>query len=242
MKDLDILVIAAHPDDAELGAGGTIAKSIAQGKTVGILDLTRGELGTRGTPELRAAEAAAAAKILGVEFRVNASLPDGFLDNTKDQQMVIIPFIRKYRPRLILTNTVHDRHPDHAKASKLVSDSCFLSGLRAVPTFTAEGKTQQAWRPKAVYHFVQDFYIKPDFVVDITDTFEKKMEAIRAFSSQFYDGTAQAPEEVTPISTPQFFQFIEARAREYGRSIGVEFGEGYTTERAVGVEDLFDLQ
>ncbi len=242
MKELDILVIAAHPDDAELGAGGTMAKSIAQGKTVGILDLTRGELGTRGTPELRADEATAAAKILGVAFRVNASLPDGFLDNTKEQQMAIIPFIRKYRPRIVLTNTVHDRHPDHAKAAKLVSDACYLSGLRAIPTFTSEGKGQNSWRPKAIYHFVQDFYIKPDFVVDITDTFEKKMEAIRAFSSQFYNGTEQKPDEITPISTPQFVHFVEARAREYGRTIGVEFGEGFTVERVLGVADLFDLK
>jgi bacillithiol biosynthesis deacetylase BshB1 len=242
MKQLDILVISAHPDDAELGAGGTIAKSIAQGKKVGILDLTKGELGTRGTPELRALEAQNAANILGVEVRENVGLPDGFLENTKGHQLAIIPFIRKYRPRIVLSNAISDRHPDHAKGAKLTSDACFLSGLKSIETHDSDGQVQEAWRPEAIYHFVQDFYIKPDFVVDISSEFELKMKAVMAFSSQFYTGVAQDPKEVTPISTPQFVKFLEGRAREYGRVIGVEFGEGFTVERAPGVDDLFNLK
>jgi N-acetylglucosamine malate deacetylase 1 len=239
---LDILAIAAHPDDVELSAAGTLLAAIAQGKAVGILDLTKGELGTRGTPETRASEAAAAAKIMGISVRENVGLPDGFLANTREQQMDIIPYLRKYRPRIVLTNAIDDRHPDHGKASKLVSDACFLSGLRAIATIDPQGKEQQAWRPQAVYHFVQDRYLKPDFIVDISDFFEKKMEAVRAYSTQFFTGEDQKPDEVTPISTPEFLKGLEARALEYGRLIGVKYGEGFTTERPVGVEDIFALK
>lgn len=238
---LDILAIAAHPDDVELSAAGTMLSALAQGKKVGILDLTRGELGSRGTPETRAHEAAAAAKILGLSARENVSLPDGFLANTREQQMAIIPFIRKYRPRIVLTNAVDDRHPDHAKAAKLVSDACFLSGLRAITTHDDSGLVQAHWRPEAVYHFVQDRYLKPDFIVDISDFFEKKMDAVRAYTTQFYTGVEQNPNEVTPISTPEFMKGLEARALEYGRLIGVKYGEGFTTERPVGVKDLWNV-
>jgi len=236
---LDILVIAAHPDDAELGAGGSIAKSVKQGKKVGILDLTRGELGTRGTPEMRVKEAKSAANVLGVKVRENAELSDGFLENSKDFQLKIIPFIRQYMPDIVLANAIADRHPDHAKASKLISDSCFLSGLRAIDTHW-KGSLQKAWRPNAVYHFIQDYYIKPDFIVDITDTWEIKMKAVEAFSSQFYQGK-QDKGPVTPISTKGFIQNLESRAREYGRLIKTEFGEGFTVERPPGVEDILEL-
>ncbi len=237
---LDILVIAAHPDDAELGAGGTIINAMNAGKSVGILDLTRGELGTRGTPQMRAEEAEAAAKIMGVEVRDNVGLPDGFLENIRDYQMRILPFIREYQPDIVLANAENDRHPDHGKSSKLISDSCFLSGLSAIETKDENGRSQNAWRPKTVYHFVQDRYAKPDFVVDVSDSWAKKMEAIKAFKSQFHvDANSDGPQ--TPISTPDFIYFLEARAREYGRSIGVSFGEGFTTERPVGVKGVFDL-
>jgi len=236
---LDILVIAAHPDDAELGAGGSIAKAVKEGLKVGILDLTRGELGTRGTPETREEEAREAAEILGVEVRENAELPDGFLANTRDFQLKIVPFIRKYQPDTVLANAIQDRHPDHAKASKLISDACFLSGLRAIET-QWEGDAQESWRPNAVYHFVQDYYIKPDFIVDIADVWEIKMKAVKAFSSQFYQGKDdEGP--VTPISTKGFIQALEARAREYGRLIKSEFGEGFTVERPPGVQSFRDL-
>jgi bacillithiol biosynthesis deacetylase BshB1 len=236
---LDILVIAAHPDDAELGAGGSIAKAVNEGLKVGILDLTRGELGTRGTPETRENEASAAADILGVVVRENADLPDGFLANTKEFQLRILPFIRNYQPDIVLANAIRDRHPDHAKASKLISDACFLSGLKAIET-EWEGEKQESWRPNAVYHFVQDYYIKPDFIVDITETWETKMKAVKAFSSQFYQGKDDKG-PVTPISTKGFIQALEARAREYGRLIKSEFGEGFTVERPPGVKSFRNL-
>ncbi len=239
---LDILAIVAHPDDAELSCGGTLLAAAARGQTIGIVDLSRGELGTRGTPETRAQEAASASKILGLSVRENVGLPDGFLANTREQQMAIIPYIRKFRPRVVLTNAVSDRHPDHGKAATLVSDACFLSGLRAIGTRDELGSEQQAWRPQAVYHFVQDRYLQPDFIIDISDFFEKKMEAVRAYSSQFYTGEEQKPDEVTPISTPEFMKGLEARALEYGRLIGVKYGEGFNAERPVGVSDVMTLQ
>lgn len=237
---LDILAIAAHPDDVELGAGGSILKSVGSGKKVGILDLTRGELGTRGTPELRIKEAGEAANILGVEVRENVELPDGFLTNSKEFQLMIIPFIRKYKPSIVLANAIEDRHPDHGKGSKLISDSCFLSGLKAIETFDDKGESQLAWRPKAVYHFVQDYYIKPDFIIDITENWDQKMNAIKAFSSQFYQGSSDDGPK-TPISSPEFLHSLEARAREYGRLINSKFGEGFTCERVPGVENFDSL-
>jgi bacillithiol biosynthesis deacetylase BshB1 len=237
---LDILAIAAHPDDVELSASGSLIKSVAQGKKVGLLDLTRGELGTRGTPELRRQEAANAASIMGVAVRDIVGLPDGFLANAEDHQKAIIPFIRKYRPDIVLANAVRDRHPDHGMAAALVSKACFLSGLKAIETKDSEGRIQEAWRPRAIYHYIQDRYIKPDFVVDISQEWPKKVECIQAFGSQFFTGSA-SDEPTTPISTPEFMKFLESRAREMGRPIGAEFGEGFTVERVPGVTDLQSL-
>lgn len=237
---LDILVFGSHPDDAELGAGATIAKEVAGGKKVGIIDLTRGELGTRGSAKIREVEALNAAKILGVSVRVNLEFADGFFLNDKVHQMAVIRIIRKYRPEIVLCNAVEDRHIDHAKGSKLVSDACFLSGLAKIDTkFEGDDQWQDAWRPKTVYHYIQWKNLKPDFVVDVSDHIEKKIEAIRAFSSQFYDPLSKEPQ--TPISSKNFTDSVEYRARDLGRLIGVDYAEGFTIERLVGVNSLKDL-
>lgn len=236
---LDILAIAAHPDDIELGCAGTLLASVAQGRRIGIVDLTRGELGTRGTPEIRVAEAEAAAKILGAELRDNVGLPDGFFQNDKEHQLALIPYIRKYQPDIVLANAQEDRHPDHGKGANLIYDACFLSGLRQITTFDEFGNPQAAWRPKFIYHFTQDRYIKPDFVVDITPYWKKKEEAIRAFRSQFYDPSS--PEPNSYISSPEFLEFVEARSKEYGHYIGVKYGEGFTTRRIIGIDNIWSL-
>lgn len=235
---LDILAIGVHPDDVELACSGTVAKHVAMGKLVGILDLTRGELGTRGTPELRAQEAEQGAQILGVKVRENAGLRDGFFTLDEAHFLPVIQYIRLYRPDVILCNAIRDRHPDHGRAAKLVSEACFLSGLRKVET-RHNGVLQDVWRPKAIYHYIQDYWIEPQFVVDITDTMESKMQSIKAFSSQFFDPDSTEPQ--TPISRPDFLAFIEGRARQFGRIIGTTFGEGFTIERAAGVNDLTSL-
>ncbi len=235
---LDILAIAAHPDDVELCCAGTLLRQVGLGQKAGVVDLTRGELGTRGTPELRLQEAEAASKVLGLEVRDNLSLPDGFFQNDRAHQLPIIIKIRQYRPDVVLTNAIHDRHPDHGRASELVSQACFYAGLKKIET-ELDGQPQEAWRPRAVYHFIQDRHVHPDLIVDITDQFEQKMEAIRCFASQFYDPGSQEPE--TPLSTPEFLEFLEARAREFGRPIGVAYGEGFTTERPLGVDRLNGL-
>ncbi|KAA6441157.1 bacillithiol biosynthesis deacetylase BshB1 [Dyadobacter flavalbus] len=236
---LDILAITAHPDDVELCCAGTLLSQIALGKKVGIVDLTRGELGTRGTPEGRLQEAQNAAKILNVQVRDNVGLADGFFANNEAHQKAIIPFIRKYQPDIVITNAVDDRHPDHGRGGKLVSDSCFYSGLRMVKTFDEQGNEQEAWRPKQVFHTVQDRYVSPDFIVDITAFHEQKLEAIRAFKSQFHvpEYTGEG-EPQSYISTPEFLEFVIARAREMGHAIGATFGEGFTTARKLGVRDL----
>lgn len=237
---LDILVIAAHPDDAELGAGGTIINEVRKGRRVGILDLTKGELGTRGTAQTRKEEAAAATKLLGLAMRHNAGLPDGFLENSKSFQMKIIPFIRKYQPEIVLANAVYDRHPDHGKAAKLIADACFLSGLRKIETVDENNQEQKAWRPKSVYHFIQDRYMHPNFVIDVTDVWQQKIEAVKAYTTQF-NSAPDSKEPQTPISTPDFMIFLEARAREYGRLIGVTYGEGFTCETPMGAKSVFDF-
>tara|TARA_R110000868_G_scaffold145181_4_gene365282 strand:- start:67273 stop:67995 length:723 start_codon:yes stop_codon:yes gene_type:complete len=237
---LDILAFGAHPDDVELGAGATIAKEVANGKKVGIVDLTRGELGTRGSAEIRDKESAAAAKILGVAVRENLEFADGFFINDKEHQFVIIRMIRKYRPEIVLCNAIDDRHIDHGKGSSLVSDACFLSGLIKIDTkFDGDDNWQDAWRPKHVYHYIQWKNIKPDFVVDVSGYISKKTEAIMAYSSQFFDPKSNEPE--TPISSRNFTDSINYRSRDLGRLIGVEYGEGFTTERYVAVKNLGDL-
>mgnify|MGYP006265951709 CR=1 FL=1 len=235
---LDVLVCAAHPDDAELSCGGTILKLTAKGKKVGILDLTRGELGTRGTPEIRAREATAAAEILGISDRRNAGLPDGFFQNSEVEQKTLIPFFRYFRPEVILCNAPSDRHPDHGRAAVLVKEAAFLSGLRMIAT-TWEGQPQQAWRPKKVFHYIQDQYHHPSFVVDITSFYEKKVEAVKAFSSQFHNPASQEPE--TYISSPTFLRYIEARAIAMGHHIQATYGEGFIAHTPLAVHSPLSL-
>lgn len=237
---LDILVFGAHPDDAELGAGATIAKEISRGKKIGIVDLTRGELGTRGTAEIRNEEALQAAKILGVQVRENLEFADGFLVNDKEHQLAIIRIVRKYRPEIVLCNAIDDRHIDHAKASQLVSEACFLSGLIKIDTqFEGDDQWQKAWRPKNVYHYIQWKDLKPDFVVDVSGFINKKTEAIMAYGSQFYDPKSKEPQ--TPISSKNFTDSVAYRARDLGRLIGCEHAEGFTVERYVAVSSLDSL-
>jgi len=237
---LDILVLAAHPDDAELGCGGTIIKHTSRGDKVGIVDLTRGELGTRGTPETRASEAKESARLMGITVRENLGLSDGFFQNDPQSQRAVIRAIRKYQPRIVLANAINDRHVDHGKGAELAYDSCFLSGLAKIETVDDEGRKQSAWRPEAVYHYVQSQYINPDFVVDISAEWEGKMKAIKAFASQFFNPDSKEPE--TYISKPGFLKMLEARAVEYGHAIGVTYGEGFTVKRYIGVDDLFKLR
>ncbi len=235
---LDILAIGAHPDDVELSCSGTIAKEIANGKKVGIIDLTRGELGTRGTPEIRDQEAANAAKILGVSVRENLGFKDGFFVNDKAHQLEIIKMIRKYRPEIVLCNAITDRHIDHGKGSKLTSDACFLSGLRRIET-SINGVNQEAWRPKNVYHYIQWQPITPDFVVDISGFMDKKVESVLAYSSQFFDPNSNEPK--TPITSSNFLDSVTYRAADLGRLIGVDHAEGFTVERYVAVDSISDL-
>ncbi|NHF60241.1 bacillithiol biosynthesis deacetylase BshB1 [Flavobacteriaceae bacterium TP-CH-4] len=237
---LDILAFGAHPDDVELGAGATVAKEVANGKKVGIVDLTRGELGTRGSAGIRDQEAEASAKILGVAVRENLEFADGFFVNDKPHQLEIIKMVRKYRPEIVLCNAVNDRHIDHAKGSSLVSDACFLSGLVKIDTkFAGEEEWQEPWRPKQVYHYIQWKNLEPDFVVDVSDHIGKKREAILAYSSQFYDPKSDEPE--TPITSKNFIDSIIYRARDLGRLVGVEYAEGFTVERFVAVDSLDKL-
>jgi N-acetylglucosamine malate deacetylase 1 len=235
---LDILAFGAHPDDVELGCSGTILKEIALGKKVGIIDLTRGELGTRGSAEIRDQEANAAAKVLGVAVRENLNMRDGFFVNDEKHQLEIIKMIRKYQPEIVLCNAIDDRHIDHAKGSKLVSDACFLSGLMKIET-QLEGKSQSAWRPQLVYHYIQWKNITPDFVVDITGFTDKKIESILAYRSQFYDANSKEPE--SPITSKNFLESLNYRSRDLGRLVGVEHAEGFTVERYLAVNSLSNL-
>ena len=235
---LDILAIGSHPDDVELGCAATLAKEISLGKKVGILDLTRGELGTRGSAEIRDSEANAAASILGVSQRENLAFADGFFVNDKTHQLEVIKMIRKYQPDIVLCNAIDDRHIDHGKGSRLVSDSCFLSGLRRIET-EFEGKKQVHWRPKHIYHYIQWKNLEPDFVVDVSGFIDKKMEAVKAYSSQFYDPNSEEPS--SPISSKNFLDSIKYRAQDLGRLIGAEAAEGFNVERFVAVDRLDNL-
>ncbi|HYF68509.1 MAG TPA: bacillithiol biosynthesis deacetylase BshB1 [Ohtaekwangia sp.] len=236
---LDLLVLAAHPDDAELGCAGTIAKHISLGYKVGIVDLTQGDLGTRGTIESRAEEAADAAAILGVSVRENLKFRDGFFRNDEEHQLRVIRAIRKYQPEIVLANATHDRHSDHGRASALEYDACFLSGLVKIETVDEQGRKQLPWRPRSVYHYIQSVMIQPDFIVDVSDFWDLKMQAIKAFKSQFFDPSSAEPE--TYISKPGFLRMIESRAVEFGHAINVQYGEGYTHRQTPGIKDLFHL-
>jgi bacillithiol biosynthesis deacetylase BshB1 len=235
---LDILAIGAHPDDIELGCGATIAKEVSLGKKIGGLDLTRGELGTRGSAEIRDKEAKLSANILGLTVRENLAFADGFFINDKEHQLKLIKIIRKYQPDIILCNAIEDRHIDHSKGSKLVSDAAFLSGLRKIETFL-DGKQQTHWRPKHVYHYIQWNDIKPDFVIDVSGFIQTKLNAVKAYSSQFYNPDSKEP--ISPITSENFLESIAYRAKDLGRLIGVDYGEGFTTERYVAVENLDKL-
>ncbi|MEM8566991.1 MAG: bacillithiol biosynthesis deacetylase BshB1 [Bacteroidota bacterium] len=238
MTKLDLLAFAAHPDDTELSCAGTLALQIDKGYKVGVVDLTRGELGTRGTPEIRDEEARSSAEILGLSIRENLELEDGFFRNDKESQLIVAKAIRKYQPEIVLANAIKDRHPDHARGSQLVVASTFLAGLSRIE-LELDGKPLLPWRPRAVYHFIQSQFLQPDFIVDVSEYWDKKMEAIRAFKSQFYDPNNDEPE--TYISSPEFMKMIESRGQELGHSIGAKYGEGFTVERNMGVKNLFDL-
>jgi bacillithiol biosynthesis deacetylase BshB1 len=236
---LDILAFGAHPDDVELGCSATLAKEVSLGKKVGIIDLTRGELGTRGSVAIRNSEAAMAAEILGVQVRENLDMRDGFFVNDESHQLQVIEMIRKYQPEMVLCNAIADRHIDHGKGSQLVSDACFLSGLTKIETHH-NGQKQDAWRPKVVYHYIQWQTIEPDFVVDVSAFMDVKMKAVQAYASQFYDPNSTEP--VTPIASKNFLDSIEYRAMDLGRLVGVAFAEGFTVERYLTVNSLGDLK
>lgn len=231
---LDILAIAVHPDDVELACSGTLLAHIAKGDKVGICDLTEGELGTRGTPKLRLKEAESARKKMKAKVRINLGMKDGFFQHTPQNIKKIIKVLRQYQPTIVLANAITDRHPDHGRAAKLIADACYYSGLEKIKT------GQKKWRPQAVYHYIQDYNIKPDFVFDITDHIDQKMAVIKAFKSQFYD--PKNKKENTPISSAAFMEFVKAKARVYGRPAGFEYGEGYTVNRSIGIRDLYDLK
>jgi bacillithiol biosynthesis deacetylase BshB1 len=233
-----ILCITAHPDDAEISMAGTIVHHVGLGHAVGIIDLTAGELGTRGTPELRRSEGEAARKVLGAAFRYQLGLPDGFISDDRESLMKVVAAIRRHRPRVVLTNAVRDRHPDHGRAAQLVAKACFLSGLHRIET-SHKGEQQLAWRPATVLHAVQDRWVDPDLVFDITPYWERKMEALRCFRSQFHDPTSNEPE--SPIARADFLPFLEGRAREMGRLIMAAYGEGFTAARAPGIADATAL-
>ncbi len=235
---LDILVLAAHPDDAELCAAGTIAAHVNMGRKVGIVDLTRGELGTRGNADIRQKEAEAAAQAMGLSVRENLGFDDGFFKNDRDHQLEIIKVIRKFQPNIVLANAVADRHPDHGRASQLCKEAFFLSGLPKIET-NVDGENLEAWRPNRMYHYIQSSYLNPDFVVDITDYWDVKMKAIECFASQFYD--PQSDEPSTFISSQNFMKLVESRAIEFGVVIGKTYGEGFTVDRTMGVTDLGHL-
>lgn len=238
-KLLDILAFAAHPDDVELSCSGTLMKHIQAGMSVGIVDLTQGELGSRGTVETRYSEAADASKIMEISERVNLRMADGFFEINEKNKRLIVEQIRRFRPKIVLVNAVSDRHPDHGRGSQLVSEACFLAGLRRVET-SFDGQNQEAYRPEVVYHYIQDYHIQPDFVVDVTDFVDRKIEAIKAYKTQFYDPNSTEPQ--TPISGEDFFEFITSRMKEFGRTAGVKYAEGFTVERYPKVDLLTDLK
>jgi N-acetylglucosamine malate deacetylase 1 len=238
---LDILAIAVHPDDVELGCSGTLLMEKVHGKKTGVVDLTRGELGTRGTPELRGQEAAAAAAIMQLDVRENLGMADGFFRNDEEHQRLLIRAIRKYQPEIVLANALADRHPDHGRAGHLIADACFLSGLRKIGTVDEAGVAQESWRPKYIFHYIQDRYFEPSFVYDITPVFERKLESIRAYSSQFHSTAYNMDEPQTYISTPEFLNSLIGRQQMFGKMIGVAYAEGFVTEKTIGMKDFSAL-
>lgn len=238
---LDLLALGVHPDDVELACSGTVISHIAMGKKVGVVDFTRGELGTRGTAETRKAESEVAAKILGIHTRENLGMADGFFQNDREHQLKLITAIRKYQPEVVLANAIDDRHSDHGRAAKLTVDACFYAGLIKIETRDEQGNIQAPWRPKQIYHYIQDRHMNPDLIVDVTPFWEQRMEAIKAFKTQFFVPGNDDNEPTTPISTPDFMLFLEARAREFGRLIGVKYGEGFVSRTPIGTNNLFDL-
>jgi len=237
---LDILAFAAHPDDAELACSGTLIKHIKLGYKAGVVDLTRGELGTRGNAELRDSESKAASTVMGIHVRENLMMQDGFFKNDQEHQLRIIAMIRKYQPEVVFCNAISDRHIDHGRGAALQSDACFLSGLRKIETKDANGNNQLVWRPKVVYHYIQDHFIAPDIVFDITNEWQQKVDAIKCYKSQFFNPDSAEP--ITPIATKDFWEFLPSRAMDVGRIIGVRYGEGFTVARAIGVEDVLKLK
>ncbi|HEX6847518.1 MAG TPA: bacillithiol biosynthesis deacetylase BshB1 [Chitinophagaceae bacterium] len=238
---LDLLAIGVHPDDVELGCSGTIINEIKLGNKVGVLDLTQGELGSRGTIETRYQESAKAAMIMGVHVRENLKMRDGFFQNDEDHQRRLIVALRKFQPEVVITNSLNDRHPDHGRAGKLTTDSCYLSGLRKVQTTDEDGREQEPWRPKYVFHYIQDRYHEPDFIIDISAVFEQRMEAIKAYTTQFYNPDNEDDGPQTYISTSAFLESVIARARVIGKKIGVQYAEGFNTEKSLGIKSLDSL-
>lgn len=234
---LDLLAFGVHPDDIELSCAGTLLVEKKKGKRVGIIDLTRGELGTRGTAETRKEEAENSSKILSVDIRGNLEMADAFFRNDEENQRKIISVLRKYQPEIVLCNSMDDRHPDHGRSAKLVSDSCFLSGLRKIDTFDGNVK-QEMWKPKYVFNYIQDTYITPSFVVDISDVIEKKLEAIRAFKTQFFTGSGNDDEPQTYISTPEFLESVINRSKMFGKMIGVDHAEGFISKKIIGISSF----
>lgn len=237
---IDILAFGAHPDDVELGCGGTLHKAVVNGKTVGIIDLTKGELGTRGDIKTRVIEASNAAKVLGVSFRENLEMPDGFLTNSKENQLLVINMIRKYQPEIVFCNSFEDRHPDHSKACQLIRESCFLSGLVKIVTEDVDGNVQKFWRPNAVYSYIQWKSLKPEFVVDISSSIDVKISAVKCYKSQFYNPSSD--EINTPISTKNFIESIRYRAADLGRLTNLDYAEGFVSDRLIAVESIFDIK
>lgn len=235
---LNILAIGVHPDDVELGCSGTIINEIKRGKKVGVVDLTEGELGTRGNVEMRYRESAEAAMIMGVQVRENLKMRDGFFENNEENKLKLISVIRKYQPDIVIGNILHDRHPDHGRAGKLIADACFLAGLSKIETSDENGKPQQRWRPAYVLHYIQDWYHEPDVLIDISAVFEQRMKAIAAYSTQFHTGYDSAEGPQTYISTPDFLESVIARARMFGKRIGVKYAEGFISEKKLGIRNL----
>jgi len=235
---LDILAIGVHPDDVELGCSGTLINEIKSGKKAGILDLTQGELGTRGTIETRYQEAANAAMIIGAQVRENLKMRDGFFENDEENKLKLIAAIRKYQPEIVIGNVLHDRHPDHGRAGGMIADCCFLSGLAKIETSDENGKPQQRWRPSYVLHYIQDWYHEPDLLIDISDVFEQRMRSIEAYTTQFHNTADKSKEPQTYISTPDFLESVIARARMFGKRIGVKYAEGFISEKKIGIRSL----